>query len=60
MERFVRFIIGGGITLLAGLWLLTLSTRLTSIWTLGLVAAMLGIGMLGAGICNGLQTPVNY
>lgn len=57
MERFVRFIIGGGITLLAGLWLLTLSTRLTSIWLLGLVATILGIGMLGAGIRDGLHTP---
>lgn len=55
MERFVRFIIIGGLTLLAGLWLLRLSTRMAPLWTVGLVATIIGIGILGAGIRNGLD-----
>lgn len=57
MERFVQLIVGGGITLLAGLWALTLSEPWSVPWSLGLLAALLGTAALGGGIRSALDYP---
>lgn len=56
MERFVRFIITGGITLLAGLWLIESFDRAATLWIVGVLFVVFGIGGITAGIRNGLLT----
>ncbi|MBP1953850.1 hypothetical protein J2752_000731 [Halarchaeum rubridurum] len=53
MERFVRFVVAGGLTLLAGLWV----DRLLA-WpraALGVALALAGLCLLGVGIAGELE-----
>lgn len=50
MERFVRLIAGGGIALVAGLWIVTLLETGSIPWALGTVLILLGVGGLASGI----------
>jgi len=50
MERFVRLIVAGGLSLLAGLWAATLTTTGSRIWYGGLVLVLVGLAGLAAGI----------
>lgn len=50
MERFVRRIVGGGVGLLAGLWIATLSAGWSVVWLVGTALALIGLGGLLAGI----------
>lgn len=56
MERFVRLIVVGGIGLITGLWLVTLSGTWSVPWLLGAALVLLGVGGLGGGI----QSEINY
>lgn len=55
-ERFVGFIIGGGLSLVAGLWGLTLVP-------VGSPASLVGIGLVVggcAGMAHGIRTPLDW
>lgn len=54
MERFVQAITGGGLTLIAGLWLVTLASAGSGVWGLGLGVVLLGIGGLAYGLGEAL------
>lgn len=56
MERFVGLLVGGGIALVVGLWLVALFESATLPWLVGLALAALGTGGLGAGIASELET----
>ena len=55
MERFVRFIVGGGVALVAGLWIVTL-LEARSVWLLGGVLVLFGV----AGLAGGIWMEVDY
>lgn len=55
MERFVQLIVGGGVGLVAGLWLLELSPTGSSAWLLGAALAVVGGGALAYGIGSELE-----
>jgi len=55
VERFVRLICGGGVLLVAGLWIATLSTAPSAPWLLGVASALVGLGGLAAGIRSGID-----
>lgn len=56
MERFVKAVTGGGLALIAGLWITTLSTRATlPLWLFGVVLVLVGIGGLAVGIYDELE-----
>ena len=55
MESFVQAIVAGGLALLAGLWLHTLSASGSVPGILGLGLVVLGIGGLGWGIGSELE-----
>lgn len=46
MERFAQALTGGGLALVAGLWLAELSTTGSSPWLAGVLLAVLGTGGL--------------
>jgi len=50
MERFVVAVVLGGVTLVAGLWLVTLFGTFSTAWLAGAVLVLLGLLGLGAGI----------
>jgi hypothetical protein len=50
MERFVRYILAGGIALVAGLWVTTGFGWGTPVWIGGAVVALLGSLGLAVGI----------
>lgn len=56
MERFVQSIVAGGISLVAGLWLLTLLDAWTTGWLLGVGLALVGT----AGLAGGIWTEIDY
>lgn len=56
MERFVRAITGGGIALVAGLWVLTLFDARSPPWLLGVGLVLLGL----VGLAAGIWTEVEY
>lgn len=49
-ERFVWFVVAGGLALVAGLWLATLFAAGSPGWVLGVVLAVGGVAGLAAGI----------
>lgn len=49
-EGFVRLIVGGGIALVSGLWIATLSATGSLSWVVGSALVLVGVGGLGAGI----------
>ncbi|MFC5972169.1 hypothetical protein ACFPYI_12585 [Halomarina salina] len=55
MERFVRVLVAGGLTLLAGLWVVSLVERWAPLWLLGVVLVVVGCCGLGAGIYDELD-----
>lgn len=55
VERFVRLVVGGGVALVAGLWVVTLSSARSPPWLLGVVLVLVGVGSLAAGIRSGLD-----
>lgn len=57
MERFVQAITGGGLSLVAGLWLLTLFPTGAVPYLMGIVFVGVGIGGLAGGIWVGLEVP---
>jgi len=50
VERFVRLIVGGGIALVAGLWITVLSTTGSWPWLVGSLLIFVGVGGVGGGI----------
>jgi hypothetical protein len=54
-ERFVRLLVGGGLSLVAGLWLTTLSAWGSAAWVGGVALATLGVAGLGAGIWHEVE-----
>jgi len=54
-ERFVRLIVGGGIGLVAGLWIVTLSTLWSVHWLVGIALAVLGTVWLLGGIVSQIE-----
>ncbi len=56
MERFVQAITGGGLSLVAGLWLVTLFEAGALLFLLGLVLVLFGVGGLAGGIWTGLRS----
>ena len=50
VERFVKAIVGGGVALVAGLWVATLSTAWSPRWAVGAALALVGVGGLAGGI----------
>ena len=50
MEPFLRLVVGGGLSLLAGLWTTALAGHQTPLWAGGLGLAVLGTAALAAGI----------
>jgi hypothetical protein len=55
VEQFVRAIVAGGISLVAGLWLVSLFEVATLLWILGTILVAGGIAGLGFGIRSELE-----
>lgn len=52
MEQFARLIVGGGVALVASLWLVAYADAWSIVWLLGVTFALLGTGSVLAGIVN--------
>lgn len=50
MERFVKYVVAGGLTLVAGLWTTSFASQASVPWLLGATLAVLGTVALSAGI----------
>jgi hypothetical protein len=57
MERFVQFVVAGGIALVAGLWFVALASGQTSLRLLGVALAAGGTLGLAVGIRKELVWP---
>lgn len=57
MERFVQLIVAGGISLVAGLWLLTLAPLMSVVWLGGVALVVFGSSGLVVGIKSEITTP---
>lgn len=55
VERSVRAIVGGGISLVAGLWLVTLGSRWSPLWLVGSAMALVAAVGLAWGIWIDLE-----
>jgi len=55
VERFVRLVVGGGVALVAGLWIATLSAAPSPPWLLGVALVALGVGGLAVGIRSQIE-----
>lgn len=55
MERFVWLLLTGGLSMVAGLWLVTLFETARPPWLLGLGLVGLGVTVLGAGITSRIE-----
>jgi fatty acid desaturase len=56
MERFAKYIVAGGLALVAGLWAVELTAFGTIGWVVGLALVLLGI----AGLSVGIHREVEY
>lgn len=56
MERFVKAITGGGVALVAGLWLVTLFEAGTASHLFGIAFFLVGLGGLSWGIWEGITS----
>lgn len=56
VERFVRLIVGGGVALVAGLWLLALFDAWSVAWLAGAGLSLIGVGGLASGIGRRIET----
>lgn len=55
MERFVRLIVGGGLALVAGLWLVTVLEEGTPAWLGGVGLVVVGVAALAVGIWSEVE-----
>ena len=55
MERFVQFVVAGGLALVAGLWAIRLSGRWSPPWVAGAAIGTLGVVALAVGIGRELE-----
>ena len=55
MERFVRAVVGGGVALVAGRWLVTTVERWSALWLLSVALVALGVSGLAVGIHDELE-----
>lgn len=51
----MQLVVAGGLALLAGLWLAEWAARPSAGWVVGVAVALLGCGMLAAGIRHELD-----
>jgi len=56
VERFVRLLVGGGLALIAGLWIATLSAALSPPWLFGAALVAFGVG----GLAVGIRSQIDY
>ncbi|ERH07539.1 MAG: hypothetical protein J07HN4v3_03182 [Halonotius sp. J07HN4] len=56
MEGFVRFIVAGGLALVAGLWITQLGSQASTAWLTGIALAALG----GVALAVGIYSPLEY
>lgn len=59
MERFVQFVVGGGIIMLAGLWITGFTEAWTPGWLTGAAIALLGFSVILWGIWSQVETEVS-
>lgn len=55
IETFVKFIVAGGLTLVAGLWISVLFPNGSFVWLLGIAVSLIGSLMLLAGIWSEVE-----
>ncbi|NHN47352.1 hypothetical protein G9464_07055 [Halostella sp. JP-L12] len=55
MERFVQFVVAGGVALVAGLWAVSLSAWPATPSIAGAVLVLLGAGALAVGIAAEIE-----
>ncbi|WP_049927068.1 hypothetical protein [Halopiger goleimassiliensis] len=55
-ERFVQLIVAGGLALVAGLWLVTLSAAPSTPWLVGVGLVLVGT----TGLAGGIWTELEY
>ena len=58
MERFAQLITGGGVVLVAGLWLTALAAAGSPVWLAGAALALAGTASLAVGIWTELDVDV--
>ena len=56
MERFLQYVVAGGLAVVAGLWLVELATPHSGPWLAASVLAIAGAGVLCAGVSVELET----
>jgi hypothetical protein len=56
MEGFVRFIVAGGLALVAGLWISQSGPQASTAWLAGVALAVLG----GLALAVGIYSPLEY
>lgn len=56
VERFVQLLVGGGVALVAGLWVLVLVRPWSVLWLAGGVLVALGV----AGLTGGIRREIDY
>lgn len=55
MERFVQFVVAGGLTMVVGLWMTELTATWSIPWLIGVVVALVGMVVSLAGIYRELS-----
>ena len=56
MERFAQYIVAGGLTMVVGLWVATLTTTWSVPWVVGALAAVVGLVVSLVGIRRELSS----
>lgn len=56
VERFARLVVGGGLALVAGLWITALAGQWSPPWVVGAGLVLVGIG----GLLGGIWTEIEY
>lgn len=55
VERFVQYVVGGGLLLVAGLWVAALAPAWSPPWLVGAALSLVGAAGLGLGIRRALS-----
>ncbi len=55
VERFAQLIVGGGVVLVASLWVVAFVETWSVVWLLGIILALLGAGGVVAGIGSEIE-----
>ncbi|QIQ75656.1 hypothetical protein GL213_03390 [Halogeometricum borinquense] len=55
MEQFVQLLVAGGVTLVTGLWTVTLLDSGSLLWAFGVVLVVAGVGGLADGIWRNVE-----